>query len=217
MRNSGRHSARSALCVSADATPKGKEYPMQRSILSRYGLFLLLLSCTPPTAQAEGASAGRRWVVTSNDNKQFLNKGVLSVVAPPVKEDTVSFIDISVNPPRLAFELDAPGSVNGPPLSIAITPNESLALVTAPMKINPADPTKAIPDDRVSVIDMKVSPPKVIATVTAGASPSGISITHDGKLALVANRNGGTISVFSIAGKTVTNVGTVAVADLAKT
>jgi DNA-binding beta-propeller fold protein YncE len=189
---------------------------MQPSILSRSGL-LVLVSCTlcAPRSTAKSVVIPR-WAVTSNDNKQFLDNGVLSVLPAPLKEDTVSFIDLTTTPPKRAFELEAPGSVNGPPLSIAVTPTESLALVTAPMKLNPADPTKTIPDNRVTVIDMTAMPPKVIATVTAGDSPSGISISRDGKLALVANRNAGTISVLSIAGKVVTNVGTVQVADLAK-
>jgi DNA-binding beta-propeller fold protein YncE len=189
---------------------------MQRVTVLRGGL-LVLLSCTlcSPRSTAKTVVIPR-WAVSSNDNKQFLDNGVLSVLPAPVKEDTVSFIDLSTTPPKLAFELQAPGSSNGPPLSVAVTPTESLALVTAPMKLDPANPTKAIPDNRITVIDMKVTPPKVIATVTAGDSPSGISISRDGKLALVANRNAGTLSVLSIAGKVVTNVGTVPVADLAK-
>jgi YVTN family beta-propeller protein len=158
----------------------------------------------------------RRWAVTSNDNKQFLDKGTLSVLPPPHKPDTVSFIDFSTSPPKLAFELEAPGSVNGPPVSVAITPTESLALVTSAMKVNPTDATKTVPDDRVSVIDLTTNPPKVIATVTAGEQPSGISITPDGKMALVANRNAGTVTVLTIDGKVVKNAGSVAVSDLEK-
>ena len=43
---------------------------------------------------------------------------------------------------------NVPGSVVGPPLSVAITPDESLALVASSSKIDPADPTKLVPDDR---------------------------------------------------------------------
>ena len=190
--------------------------PMQRSTLSRCGLFLLLSGFTcDSTAKMVGPAP--HWAITSNDNKLFMDtaKGAASVLPSP-KNDTVSLIDLTVSPPKVVFELDAPGSVVGPPLSAAITPNETLALVPAPMKLNPADPTKTIPDNRISVIDLTVKPPKVIATVTAGDSPSGISIARDGKLALVANRNSGTITVLSINGKTVANVGTVPVADLDK-
>ncbi len=103
-----------------------------------------------------------------------------------------------------------PTSVVGPPLSVAITPDESLALVTAAMK-NEGD--KQVPDNRMSVIDLKASPPAVIATLETGASPAGLSINRKGDLALVANRSEGTVSVFKISGKTVTPAGKVAIAD----
>src|SRR6185436_20988806 len=52
-------------------------------------------------------------------------------------------------------------------------------------------------------------PPAVIATLEAGTSPAGISINRAGNLALIANRGDGTVSVFTIAGKTVTAAGKV--------
>jgi len=99
---------------------------------------------------------------------------------------------------------------------VAITPDETLALVTAPMKIDPMDATKVTQDNRISVVDLTSSPPKIVSTVVGGSQPSGISISRDGKLALVANRNEGTVTVLTIAGQTVTNVATVPVADFTK-
>jgi DNA-binding beta-propeller fold protein YncE len=107
--------------------------------------------------------------------------------------------------------VNAPASVVGPPLSVAITPDESLALVTASSKVDPNDHTKATPDNRVSVIDLKASPPRVIATTEAGKAAAGISINRQGTLALVSNMVDGTVSVFGIQGKTVTPLGTVEV------
>jgi DNA-binding beta-propeller fold protein YncE len=146
--------------------------------------------------------------VSANDNKVINVNGTVQIVAnaPP---DTVAIIDMKVSPPKVIAEVQAPVSVVGPPLSVAIAPDQSLALVTASMKIDPADPTKAIPDDRVSVIDLKASPPAVIATLRAGAGASGVSINGEGNLALVSNRSAGTVSVFTIQGKTVTPAGTV--------
>jgi DNA-binding beta-propeller fold protein YncE len=77
------------------------------------------------------------------------------------------------------------------------------------MKLNPSDATKLVPDNRISVIDLKAKPPAVIATLETGAGPAGISINRAGTLALVANRNAGTVSVFTISGKTVTATGKV--------
>jgi DNA-binding beta-propeller fold protein YncE len=65
----------------------------------------------------------------------------------------------------------------------------------------------------MSVIDLKSSPPKVIATVETGKGPAGVSINRQGTLALVANRAEGTVSVYTIQGKTVTPAGKVTVGD----
>jgi DNA-binding beta-propeller fold protein YncE len=150
--------------------------------------------------------------VSANDNKVLLVNGRVTVVPNP-PPDTVAIIDLKARPPRVVAQLEAPASVVGPPLSVAITPDEGLALVTAAMKVDPADPTKQAPDNRLSVIDLKASPPRVIATLETGKSPAGLSINRQGTLALVANRAEGTVSVFTIQGKTVTPAGTVTIAD----
>jgi DNA-binding beta-propeller fold protein YncE len=150
--------------------------------------------------------------LSANDNKVVLIDGTSTVVQNPAV-DTVSVIDLKQYPPRLVAEITAPTSVVGPPLSVAITPDESLALVTAAAKIDPGDPKKQIPDNRVSVIDLKASPPQVIATLEAGKGAAGLSINRQGTLALVANRAEGTVSVFTISGKAVKPVGTVKLGD----
>ena len=130
-------------------------------------------------------------------------------VVPNPPPDTVAIIDLNASPPRVIAEVQAPNSVVGPPLSVAITPDEGLALVTASNKVNPSDLTKQMPDNRLSVIDLKASPPKVIATLEAGKAAAGIAINRQGTLALVSNIVDGTVSVFAIQGKTVRPVGTV--------
>jgi DNA-binding beta-propeller fold protein YncE len=158
------------------------------------------------------ATAEAQIAISANDNKVVLVDGVSTVVQNPAV-DTVSVIDMKQYPPRLVAEIVAPTSVVGPPLSVAITPDESLALVTAAMKIDPNDRTKQTPDNRLSVIDLKASPPQVIATMETGKGPAGLSINRQGNLAIVANRAEGTLSVFTISGKTVSPVGTVKLGD----
>jgi DNA-binding beta-propeller fold protein YncE len=102
-----------------------------------------------------------------------------------------------------------PTSVVGPPSSVAISPDESIALVTAATKIDPVEPYRTMPDNTVTVIDLKAPLPAVISTLRAGAGASGVSINRAGTLALVANRIEGTISVFAINRKTVTPAGKV--------
>ena len=163
----------------------------------------LALSLGPVPAWAQIA-------VSSNDHKVTQENGVTkNVVNPPA--DTITIIDLGALPVKVVGTVDnVPGSVVGPPLSVAITPDESLALVASSSKLDPADPTKLVPDDRVTVIDLKDR--KIIGTVKAGAGAAGISITKDGKRAYVANRMAGSISILAIDGKKVSLVKTVPLA-----
>ena len=136
-------------------------------------------------------------LLSTNDNKVTLVNGVTTVVKSP-PPDTLTAIDIKSWPPKVVTELDVPGSVVGPPFSVALTPDESLALVTANEKLDPSDPTKRIANNTMSVVDLKATPPKVIATLETGKNPAGVSITRQGTLALVANRGEGTVSVYTL-------------------
>jgi DNA-binding beta-propeller fold protein YncE len=151
-------------------------------------------------------------LLSTNDNKVTLVNGVATVVKSP-PPDTLTVIDIKSWPPKVMAEVDVPGSVVGPPFSVAVTPDESLALVTANEKLDPSDPTKRIPNNTMSVVDLRSTPPKVIATLETGKNPAGVSIARQGTLALVANRGEGTVSVYTVQGKTVTPTGKVTVAD----
>ncbi|SEM20059.1 mandelate racemase [Bradyrhizobium sp. OK095] len=159
------------------------------------------------------ASASRaEIVVTANDGKMVLENGNAVVRKQPLP-DTVSVIDLTDGALKLLGEVPAPASVVGPPPSVAIAPDGAFALVTGAMKIDPADATKAVPDDKLSVIDLKSSPPKVLATHQAGAGAAGVSINRAGTLALVANRSEGTVSVFAISGGTLTPAGKIQLGD----
>ena len=151
-------------------------------------------------------------LVSANDGKMVMDDGTAKVRKEPLP-DTVAIIELSGGAPRIVAEVPAPASVVGPPSSVAVASDESFALVTGAMKVDPADPTKAIPDDKLTVIDLKSSPPKVIATLQAGAGAAGVSINRAGTLALVANRNEGTVSVFTISGNTLTAAGKIALGD----
>ena len=148
--------------------------------------------------------------VSANDGKVRLVDGKIEVIKDG--QDTVTIIDLAAFPPKAMAEIEAPTSAIGPPLSVAISPAENIALVTGAMTVDPTDPTKQIPDDKLTVIELpapadKPKTPQVIATLQAGKGASGVSINRQGTLALVANRNEGTISVFAIDGKKVAPVG----------
>jgi DNA-binding beta-propeller fold protein YncE len=171
--------------------------------LSRRGVAVAFL-----TLPLFSFAAAAELAVSANDGKAVLVDGVNSVPANP-PADSVTIIDLGVSPPKVVGEAKAPASVVGPPVSVAIAPDESIALVTGATKLDPADPKKTVPDNKLSVIDLKASPPAVIATLEAGAGAAGVSINKAGTLALVANRSEGTVSVFSINGKTVAPAGSV--------
>src|SRR2546422_4947462 len=121
-------------------------------------------------------------LLSTNDNKVALVNGVTTVVKSP-PPDTLTVIDLKAWPPKVVAELDVPGSVVGPPFSVAVAPDESLALVTANEKLDPSDPTKRIPNNTMSVVDLKATPPRIIATLETGNAPAGVSINRQGTLA----------------------------------
>lgn len=155
-------------------------------------------------------TASAQIAVSGNDNKQRLVNGVNTVVQNP-PPDTISILDLGGRAPRLIAELAVPHSVVGPPTSVAITPDERFAIVTSAVRIDEANPARTIPDNRVSLVDLRATPPRVVQTVEAGAGPSGVSINRAGNLVLVANRNAGSVSVFRFAGGQLAPVSTVTV------
>jgi DNA-binding beta-propeller fold protein YncE len=153
------------------------------------------------------APAAAQIAVSANDNKVVNESGTVVTVAKPAP-DSVSVIDLSVFPPRILGEVPGPVSLVGPPTSVAVSPDESFALVSAAMKNDPADPMKIVPDNRLSVIDLKTI--KVVQTLEAGLGAAGVAINRAGTLALVANRNEGTVSVFTVRGMTLAPAGKIA-------
>ena len=69
---------------------------------------------------------------------------------------------MKANPPKLLAEIEVAASVAGPPTSVAVAPNESFALITAAEKIDPADPTKRVPNDVVTVLDLSQCGPSLL-------------------------------------------------------
>ena len=156
-------------------------------------------------ALAAAPVAHAQMAVSVNDNKAVVDDGTVRAVANPAP-DTISLLDLSVFPPKVVAEIDAAGSVQGPPLSVAITPDESLALVTVAQRIEGG---RLVADNRLLVVDIAARPPVVIETLRTGLAPAGVSISASGTFAMVANRGDGTVSLFTIAGRRVTPAGSV--------
>jgi hypothetical protein len=125
-----------------------------------FGAFAAGLAIIGPPALADLA-------VTANDNHSVNVDGIVGPAKNP-PPDSVSIIDVKQYPPKVVATVKAPASVVGAPTSIWIAPDESFVLVTGATKIEPQNPDRIVPDDRVSVIDLKASPPKLVQQVTAG-------------------------------------------------
>src|SRR5271166_3248041 len=141
-------------------------------------------------------------LIVGNDEKQAWDENGKPILREP-GHDTLSVIDIS-NPevPRIAATIPLVNSVVGPPTNLAITPSGDMALVANSMEpVVQGWGHRLEPDNKVFLIDLKTSPPSVIGTITVGKQPSGMAISPNGGLALVANRADGTVSVLSIRGK----------------
>ena len=145
--------------------------------------------------------------ISSNDHKMVQENGVTRT-SPNASPDTVTILDITTLPVKVLTTIsNVPGSVVGPPTSVAITPDESLALVSSSSQIDPGDKSKTVPDDRVTIIDLKTN--KVIGQLKTGPGAAGISISADGKRAYVCNRMAGSISILAIDGLKVSLLKTV--------
>ena len=181
-------------------------------------LRLLALSVATVAVLAPAGNARAQLLITGNDEKVSFDEAGKTVTHPPGK-DTVSIIDIrDPTKPRIVANLSLMNSITGPPVNLAITPDQHLALVANSLDwVKDGEAWKGVPDNKIYVIDLTTSPPVQIATVEAGKQPSGMAINHAGTLALVANRADDSISVLSIDGKTVKLVDTVSLASPAAT
>ncbi len=164
----------------------------------------LLLAGIATLGLALGSPAGAQVVISANDAKMTLTNGVATVLPNPAP-DSITVMDIAGGQVRVRATLAVPTSVNGPPLSVAISPDNALAVVTANQVPDPADASKTINGDFMTVVSLGATP-AVLGRVPTGAGPAGLSFTPDGKLLLVANRGEGSVWVYRVAGQTITEL-----------
>lgn len=142
-------------------------------------------------------------MISGNENKIDLTGGTPKFLpgAPP---DTLTILDFSRFPPGVLNVEGVSNSVIGPPSNITLTPDESIALIADAIRQDPNDIEKYVPASTIRVLDLKANPPKIIHEIPSGKQPSGMSISRDGKFALIANRADGTVSLLTIDGKNIT-------------
>ncbi|MGZ0654392.1 beta-propeller fold lactonase family protein [Coraliomargarita sp. W4R72] len=102
--------------------------------------------------------------------------------------------------PKLEIKnlVSIPTSLIGPPTSVAVTPDNRYALVTAAMKLDAEDDTRQTPGTQLSVVSLSGDSPEIVQTLELGHQPSGVDINAAGTRAMVANRADGTVSLLSI-------------------
>src|SRR5215216_6174915 len=159
------------------------------------------------------SSVGAQVIVSGNDTKVWWDAGKVIQRAPG--KDTISIIDISDREnPKIVTNLELQNSIFGPPTNLAVHPSGEIALVANSMtQTKDGENWKAVPDNKVYIIDLKASPPRQIGTIEVGKQPSGLDISKQGDLALVTNRADNSISVLAISGKDVKVIDTVAMGD----
>jgi DNA-binding beta-propeller fold protein YncE len=160
---------------------------------------------------ASGAATAQIMII-GNDEKLGWDATGKQMAREP-GHDTLSIIDMSKpDALRIIATIPLANSIAGPPTNLAVSPSRDIALVANSLAPSGTGPdSKLVSDDKLFVVDLKATPPAVSSTVTVGKKPSGIAIAADGKFALVANRDDGTVSVLSIAGKEVKVTDTVSV------
>jgi DNA-binding beta-propeller fold protein YncE len=162
------------------------------------------LSCIIVTPRAHA-----QIMLSGNENKIDLTGGGQRVIpnAPP---DSLTLIDFSKFPPTTMDVMNVPNTVIGPPSNIAISPDGKLALVANSIRV---EAEKYFPESYAHVVDLSVRPPKILGRVTTDLQPSGASFTPYGKMALIACRASGTVSVLSVDRKNVRPAQSVKVAE----
>jgi DNA-binding beta-propeller fold protein YncE len=178
----------------------------------RYGLALLILCL----AFGEPRPAAAQVMLVGIDTKLVFDEHGQRVYQTP-GDDLVQFYDLK-NPahPELIGSLPLTNSVVGPPSNLAVTPDQRLALIANSLNWQPLPEGgwKPVPDDRLFVVDLTARPPRLVSTVHVGGQPSGLAIDRDGTMAIVANRDGKSLSVLSIRGDDVAVTDTVPMGDV---
>ncbi len=134
-----------------------------------FGLARMLGFVLAVCLAAWSASASAQRVIVGIDAKVFWDENGKPIFSPPGK-DSVAILDIGSRlNPKIVANLPLMNSVFGPPVNLAITPDESLALVANSMDwIQDGGAWKGVPGNDIFVIDLKANPPALISTLKAG-------------------------------------------------
>ena len=177
-------------------------------------LLLSLLSACAEIQPTQGSKARELIVIGIDEKQTYSDKGV--PILSQGGRDSLVVMDVGTDPlrPSIVATLALPNTISGPPVNLAVSPDQSIALLANSMNVvSEGGVLKQVPDNKLFVIDLTATPPVLIDTLQLGKQPSGLSINRAGNLALVANRADNTISVLRVSGKKLTLVDTVSIGE----
>src|SRR5438094_10186047 len=198
-----------SLCHHRPGRDQGGSIMMSNRRCAAHGVRVLLLLATAVAVCPLPALADL--MIIGNDEKVVFDaEGTRKFVAPG--KDTISIVDITDREaPKILISFPLMNSIFGPPVNLAITPDEMLAIVANSVNwVQDGTAWKPAPDTKLYVFNLKTNPPSQIGTLEIGKQPSGLAINRAGDLARVANRNDKSSSVLPIQGHEVKLIDTVA-------
>src|SRR5262245_28516635 len=118
-------------------------------------LRLFALSAAAGTLLACPGVARAELLITGNDEKVSFDENTGRTINRPSGKDTVSIIDIhDPTKPRIIANLPLMNSIIGPPVNLAITPDQHLALVANSLDwVKDGESWKGVPDNKIYIID----------------------------------------------------------------
>ena len=140
-------------------------------------------------------------IVAGDDGKAARVDGAY-IVDPRRVPDTFVVLDAGSSPPRILGETQVHHSVSAPPSAVALAPGGHLALLAAPDRIDPQNPTQLAPESYLQVIAIRHGRPRLLQRIALPHQPLSVAIAATGTLALTVQRQG-ELSVFGIRGREV--------------
>jgi len=129
-------------------------------------------------------------MIVGNDEKVGWDDAGKAVFSPPGK-DTVSIIDIGSDPlaPRVTANLQLMNSIFGPPVNLAITPDERLAIVANSMTWVPeGSGWKPTPDNKLYVTDLTTRDLSILKVENGTVTDTGKRVALPGSPASMRGR-----------------------------
>lgn len=148
-----------------------------------------------------GRRARSRDLIVSANDAKFVRDNGRGTYPPDAGTDSLTVLDATTLPPKVVATVPVAHTIHGPPQSVAITPDGSLAFVSAPDEYDYEAGTQT-KLSFIQVVDLRARRPEVIARVDVGGHPQGLSVSPDGRLLLAAT-TAGHVAVLTIRRRTV--------------